>query len=46
MIICLDRSATNLHMVQWMPLPPDRLLLHENPDWFKLSGASLPPRCP
>jgi len=25
-----------------MPLPPRRLLLHENPDWFDLSCAGLP----
>jgi len=29
-------------MVQLMPLPPHHVLLHYNPDWFNLSGASLP----
>jgi len=31
-----------LHMFQLMPLPPRHLLLHQNPDWFNLSGAGLP----
>jgi len=26
-VICLDRGANDLHMVQLMPLPPNRLLL-------------------
>ena len=42
MVICLQRGANDLHMVQLMPLPPHHLLLHYNPDWFNLSGASLP----
>jgi len=42
MVIGLDRGANDLHMVQLMPLPPRRLLLHINPDWFKLSDANLP----
>jgi len=29
-------------MVQLMPLPPDHLLLHLNPDWFNFYGAGLP----
>jgi len=29
-------------MVQLLPLPPHHLLLHENPEWFCLSGAGLP----
>jgi len=28
--------------VQLMPLLPHHLLLHQNPDWFSLSGAGLP----
>jgi len=28
MVISLEQSANDLHMVQLMPLPPDRLLLH------------------
>jgi len=40
--VCLKRGANELHMVQLMPLLPHHLLLHENPDWFNLSGASLP----
>jgi len=34
-------SANDMHMVQLMPLPPHRLLLHQNADWFNLSGACL-----
>jgi len=41
MVICLEQGADNLHMVELMPLPPDRLLLHLNSDWFNLSGAGL-----
>jgi len=28
MVICLERVANDLHMVQLMSLPPDHLLLH------------------
>jgi len=28
MVISLERDANDLHMVQLMPLPPRRLLLH------------------
>jgi len=28
MVICVARGANDLHMVQLMPLPPNRLLLH------------------
>ena len=35
-VICLERSANDLHMVQVMPLPPCHLLLHQNPEWFIL----------
>jgi len=28
MVICLESSANDLHMVQLMPLPPHYLLLH------------------
>jgi len=31
MVICLQRAANDLHMVQLMPLPPHRLLLNQNP---------------
>jgi len=30
-----------LHMVQLIPLPLHRVLLHLNPDWCSLSGAGL-----
>jgi len=42
MVICLEQGANDLHMVQLMSLPPHHLLLHEDLDWFNLSGASLP----
>jgi len=41
MDICLLRGANDLHMVQLMPLPPHYLFLHQNTEWFYLSGASL-----
>ena len=41
---CLERGADCLHMVQLMPLhpKPHHLLPYLNPDWFYLSGTSLP----
>ena len=36
MVICLERGANDLHMVQLMPLPPHHLLLQQNPEWFIL----------
>jgi len=42
MVICLECGSRDLHMVHLMPLPPHRLLLHYNPEWFNLSGAGLP----
>jgi len=41
-VICLEQGANHLHMVHLMPLPPHHLLLHQNPDWFNLSGPGLP----
>ena len=44
MVICLERGADCLRMVQLMPVPspnPD-LLLHLSPDWFYLSGTGVP----
>jgi len=35
-VICLERGANDLHMVQLMPLPPQRFLLQQNPEWFIL----------
>jgi len=42
MVICLERGANDLHMVQLMPLPLHHVLLHYNPEWFCLSDASFP----
>jgi len=28
MVVCLEQSADDLHMLQLMPLPPHHLLLH------------------
>jgi len=33
MVICLERGANDLHMVQLMPLPSHHLLLQKNPEW-------------
>jgi len=41
LVICLEWSADDLHMVQMIPLPARHLLLHPNPEWFNLSGAGL-----
>ena len=32
-VICLERGANYLHMVQLMPMPPRHLLLQQNPEW-------------
>ena len=36
MVICLERGANDLHMVQLMPLPPPSSLLQKYPEWFIL----------
>jgi len=41
MVSYLERGANGLHIVHLMPLPSRHLLLHENPEWFCLSGSSL-----
>ena len=48
-VICLERGADCLHMVQLMPLPfpkPRHHLPHLNPDWFYLSRYLAYPGCP
>ena len=45
MVICLERGANDLHMVQLMPLPPPHLLLQQNPEWFILLLPAYP-GCP
>ena len=45
MVICLERVANDLHMVQLMPLPPHHLLLHQNPDWLIVLVPAYP-GCP
>ena len=42
MVICLERGADDLHMVQLMPLPPRHLLLQQNPEWFILLVLAYP----
>jgi len=42
LVTCLKQGTNDVHIVQLIPLPPHRLLLHWNPDWFNLSGAGLP----
>jgi len=43
-VICLERGADCLYMVQHMPVSPKphHLLPRLNPDWFYLSGTGLP----
>ena len=45
MVICQQRGANDLHMVQLMPLPPHHLLLQQNPEWFILLVPAYP-GCP
>ena len=42
-VICLERGAGCLHMVQLTPLPSQNpiILPHLNPDWFYLTGTGL-----
>jgi len=45
LVICQERGADCLLMFQLMPLhpkTPSSHLPHFNPDWFYLSGTSLP----
>jgi len=43
MVICLEQSATHLHMVRLMPLPPRYLVLNYNPKLLVyLSDDSFP----
>ena len=45
MVICLERGANDLHMVQLMPLQPCHLLFQLNPEWFILLVPAYP-GCP
>ena len=45
MVVCLERDAHDLHMVQLMLLPPHHLLLQQNPEWFILLVLAYP-GCP
>ena len=45
MVICLERGANDLHMVQLMPLPPHHLLLRQNAEWFIILVLAYP-GCP
>jgi len=44
-VICLERGADDLHMVQLKQLPPDHLLIHQNPEWFAFLVLAYP-GCP
>ena len=44
-VICLERDANDLPMVQLMRLPPHHLLLQQNPEWFILLVPAYP-GCP
>jgi len=41
-VICLERGANDLHMVQLIPLPPYRLLLQYNPESFTFLVPAYP----
>ena len=41
-VICLERGANDLHMVQLMPLPPHHLLLQYNPEQFTFLVLAYP----
>ena len=45
MVVCLERGANDLHMVQLTPLPLHHLLLQQNPEWFILLVPAYP-GCP
>jgi len=45
MVICRQRGANDLHMVQLMPLTPHHLLHHKNPEWFTFLVPAYP-GCP
>ena len=42
MVICMERGANDLHMVQLMPLQPRHLLIQQNPEWFILLVPAYP----
>ena len=46
MVVCLERGANDLHMVQQMSLPPHHLLLQQNSEWYLLVGLAAHPGCP
>ena len=43
MVICLQRGAYDLHMVQLMPLPPHHLLLQSTTGITTLKGLQKKP---
>jgi len=42
MVMCLEQSADDLHVVPLMPLPPHHLLLPYNPEWFTFLVSAYP----
>ena len=48
MVICLEQSANDLHMVRLMPLPPDHLCFSKIQNglsfWFRLTQVVLEKR--
>ena len=48
MVICLERGASDLHMVQLMPLPPHHVLLQQNAEclsfWYRPTQVVLEER--
>ena len=51
MVICLEQMqwskgpyVNDLHIVELMPLPPDHLLLQQNPEWLTFLVLAYPYR--
>jgi len=42
MVVCLERGANDLHMVQLLPLPPPSSLTPVKSRMVYLSGSGLP----
>ena len=48
MVICLERDANDLHMIQLVPLPPQshHVFALLNPDWCTFLMQAFPVGCP
>jgi len=45
-VVCAERGANDLYMVQLMPLPPHHRLLQYNPEWFTFLVLAYPDKRP